>query len=62
VVEAGGAVPVQLNRCGAELYLGLVHFRDGADGARRRIETGLGPASTFGVAPSAGWAVADPVR
>jgi hypothetical protein len=47
---------------GTELYLGLVHFRDGADGARRRIETGLRHASTFGVATECGMGRRPPER
>jgi hypothetical protein len=39
---------------GTELYLGLIHFRDGADGARRRIQAGLRHASEFGVATECG--------
>lgn len=37
-----------------ELYLGLVHREDGADGARRRIETAKRHVSTFGVSTECG--------
>lgn len=37
-----------------ELYLGLVHREDGADGASRRIRTALGHAPVFGVATECG--------
>jgi hypothetical protein len=47
---------------GTELYLGLIHFRDGADGARRRIETGLRHASEFGVATECGMGRRPPER
>lgn len=45
-----------------ELYLGLVHFRDGADGARRRIATANRHASSFGVATECGMGRRPPER
>lgn len=39
---------------GTELYLGLVHREDGADGARRRIRAALRHAPAFGVATECG--------
>ena len=39
---------------GAEVYLGLLHFRDGADGARRRIEAAGRVLPEFGVATECG--------
>ncbi|MGI8808997.1 MAG: hypothetical protein ACR2KK_14380 [Acidimicrobiales bacterium] len=41
-------------QAGTELYLGLVHYRDGAEGARRRIGTARKHAETFGVATECG--------
>ncbi|MDP6452461.1 MAG: hypothetical protein QF898_04040 [SAR202 cluster bacterium] len=38
-----------------ELYLGLVHFTDGVDGAQRRIETAQKYVSEFGVATECGF-------
>lgn len=37
-----------------ELYVGLVHYRDGAEGARRRIATARRHVSRFGVATECG--------
>jgi hypothetical protein len=39
---------------GTELYLGLIHYRDGVDGARRRIATARRHAAAFGVATECG--------
>ena len=39
---------------GTELYLGLVHREDGAEGAQRRIDTARRHVSTFGVATECG--------
>jgi hypothetical protein len=39
---------------GTELYLGLVHFRDGAEGARRRIAAAQRHAGSFGIATECG--------
>ncbi|MFT4051694.1 MAG: hypothetical protein QM677_05520 [Microbacterium sp.] len=39
---------------GTELYLGLVHREDGAEGAHRRIQTALRHAPAFGVATECG--------
>ena len=39
---------------GTELYLGLVHREDGAEGARRRIETASRFVPEFGVATECG--------
>jgi hypothetical protein len=38
-----------------ELYLGLVHYTDGVEGARKRIETAQRFAPTFGVATECGF-------
>ena len=39
---------------GTEVYLGLVHYRDGVDGARRRAHAAQRFISTFGVATECG--------
>jgi|SRR5687767_1957608 hypothetical protein len=39
---------------GTEIYLGLVHVRDGADGNRRRIEAAKKVLPTFGIASECG--------
>ncbi len=47
---------VRLNLPGeTELYLGLVHYTDGEEGARRRIESAKKYASRFGVATECGF-------
>jgi hypothetical protein len=38
-----------------ELYLGLIHLRDGVAGARRRIDEAHRVLSRFGVATECGW-------
>ncbi|WP_211284840.1 hypothetical protein [Mycobacterium palustre] len=38
-----------------ELYLGLVHYTDGVDGTRRRIETAFRHVDSFGVATECGF-------
>jgi SAM-dependent methyltransferase len=38
-----------------ELYLGLVHHTDGAEGTRRRIEVAQRVVPTFGIATECGW-------
>jgi hypothetical protein len=45
-----------------ELYLGLVHFRDGVDGARRRIEVARRHAPAFGIATECGMGRRPPER
>jgi hypothetical protein len=40
---------------GTELYLGLAHFRDGRDGAQRRITAAARVVPDFGVATECGW-------
>jgi methionine synthase II (cobalamin-independent) len=45
-----------------ELYLGLVHFRDGVEGARRRIATAKRHAPSFGVATECGMGRRPPER
>jgi len=45
-----------------ELYLGLVHFRDGVSGAQRRIETAKRHAGPFGVATECGMGRRPPGR
>jgi hypothetical protein len=47
---------------GTELYLGVVHFRDGVDGAQRRIATAKRHASSFGVATECGMGRRPPER
>lgn len=42
-------------RAETELYLGLVHYTDGVDGTRRRMETASRFAPTFGIATECGW-------
>lgn len=42
------------------LYLGLVHFTDGLDGARRRIEAAGTQVDGFGIATECGWGRRDP--
>jgi methionine synthase II (cobalamin-independent) len=43
-------------RSGTEIYLGLVHAADGADGTRKRIETARRYLSDFGIASECGMA------
>jgi hypothetical protein len=45
-----------------ELYLGLVHYRDGVDGARRRIATAQRHVAAFGVATECGMGRRPPER
>lgn len=47
---------------GTELYLGLVHFRDGVEGTQRRIATARRAVSTFGVATECGMGRRTPER
>jgi hypothetical protein len=47
---------------GTEFYLGLVHIRDGAEGAERRIATASRHASSFGVATECGLGRRPPER
>jgi hypothetical protein len=47
---------------GAEVYLGLVHFRDGVDGARRRIARAQDHLGKFGVATECGMGRRPPER
>jgi ubiquinone/menaquinone biosynthesis C-methylase UbiE len=42
-------------RAETELYLGLVHYTDGVDGTRRRMEAASRCASGFGIATECGW-------
>lgn len=42
-------------RPGTELYLGLVHYSDGAEGAKKRIETATKFVKDFGVATECGF-------
>ena len=42
-------------RPGTDLYLGLIHPADGADGARRRIDAAREHVDGFGVATECGW-------
>jgi ubiquinone/menaquinone biosynthesis C-methylase UbiE len=39
----------------SELYLGLVHLTDGAEGTRRRIQAAASVVENFGVATECGW-------
>jgi hypothetical protein len=39
---------------GCELYLGLVHYRDGEEGARRRVAAAMNVVPSFGVATECG--------
>ena len=45
-----------------ELYLGVVHIRDGVDGARRRIATAKRHAQSFGIATECGMGRRPPER
>ncbi|HEY2651797.1 MAG TPA: hypothetical protein VGI50_07750 [Solirubrobacteraceae bacterium] len=47
---------------GTELYLGLIHYRDGAEGARRRIATAKRHRRPFGVATECGMGRRPPER
>jgi hypothetical protein len=47
---------------GAELYLGLVHYRDGVEGAQRRIDTAQRYFPQFGVATECGMSRRPPER
>ena len=47
---------------GTEVYLGLVHYRDGAEGARRRIATAQHFLDSFGVATECGMGRRPPER
>jgi hypothetical protein len=47
---------------GTELYLGLVHFRDGVEGAERRIATARRHVGAFGVATECGMGRRPPER
>jgi SAM-dependent methyltransferase len=58
-VGAGDDYFVPLERLrtqpGTELYLGVVHVEDGAEGARRRIALARRHVESFGVASDCGW-------
>ena len=43
-----------------ELYLGLVHFTDGAEGTRKRIKVAQKVVANFGVATECGFGRRDP--
>jgi methionine synthase II (cobalamin-independent) len=47
---------------GTELYLGLIHYRDGAEGAWRRIATAKRHSGSFGVATECGMGRRPPER
>ena len=54
--DAGYFAPLEGLRLGpgTELYLGLVHLRDGAAGARRRMAVARNFAASFGIASECG--------
>ncbi len=45
----------RLDPAGAEIYLGLIHFTDGMEGARRRMEAARRRLSSFGLATECGF-------